>query len=117
MVKRITAELLVGARALSLADRHHFKLNTSDLLDEFTQCKRNWLLDVLAVRQRHEPQQANFDDIQTLSTANYKLIKCMTDGRASQPTTLLQPHLPSPPGPCSSQPTGTNALHHWLQAF
>jgi len=33
----ITAELLAGARALSIADRHHFDLNLSDLLDKSTQ--------------------------------------------------------------------------------
>jgi len=52
----ITAELLAGARALSLADRHHFKLNLSDLLDKLTQHKRNWLLNVVAARQRLERQ-------------------------------------------------------------
>jgi len=50
----ITAELLAGARALSLADRHHFELNLPCLLDKSTQCKRNWLLNVIAVRQRFE---------------------------------------------------------------
>jgi len=79
----ITAELLAGARALSIADRHHFDLNLSDLLDKSTQCKRNWLLNVIAARQRHERQQANFEGIQTLSIANSKLIKWMTTGRAS----------------------------------
>jgi len=79
----ITAELLAGARALSLADRHHFGLNLSDLLDKSTQCKRNWLLNVIAARQRFERQQANFEGIQTLSIANSKLIKWMTTGRAS----------------------------------
>ena len=44
----VTAELLAGARALSLADRHHFKLNLSDLLDKSTQCKRNLLLNAIA---------------------------------------------------------------------
>jgi len=81
----ITAELLTGARALSLADRHHFDLNLSDLLDKSTQCKRNWLLNVIAARQRYERKQANFEGIQTLlaSIANSKLIKWMTTGRAS----------------------------------
>jgi len=79
----ITAELLAGARALSLADRHHFDLNLSDLLDKSTQYKRNWLLNVIAARQRFERQQATFEGIQTLSIANSKLIKWMTTGRAS----------------------------------
>jgi len=83
LINSITAELLVGARALSLADRHHFDLNLSDLLDKSTQCKKNWLLDVIAARQRFERQQANFEGIQTLSIANAKLIKSMTTGRAS----------------------------------
>jgi len=59
----ITAELLAGAWALSLADRHHFELNLSDLLDKSIQHKRNWLLNVVAVRQRSERQQANFEGI------------------------------------------------------
>jgi len=75
--------LLAGARALSIADRHHFDFNLSDLLDKSTQHKRNWLLDVIAARQRFERQQANFEGIQTLSVANSKLIKWMTTGRAS----------------------------------
>jgi len=37
----IAAELLVGAGALSLADRCHLELNLSDLLDKSTQHKRN----------------------------------------------------------------------------
>jgi len=37
----MTAELLAGAQTLSLADRHHFDLNLSDLLDKSTQCKMN----------------------------------------------------------------------------
>jgi len=78
----ITAELLAGARALSLADRHHFNLNLSDFLDKSTQHKRNWLLNVIAARQRFERQQANFEGIQTISIANSKLIKWMT-GQAS----------------------------------
>jgi len=78
-----TAELLAGARALSIADRHHFDLNLSDLLDKSTQHKRNWLLNVIAARQRFERQQANYEGIQTLSIANSKLIKWMTTGRAS----------------------------------
>jgi len=79
----ITAELLAGAQALSLADRHHFELNLSDLLDKSTQCKKSWLLNVVAARQRFERQQANFEGIQTLSTlvTNSKLIKWMTTGR------------------------------------
>jgi len=81
--KSITAELLAGARALSLANRHHFDLNLSDLLDKSTQCKRNWLLNVIAARQRFERQQADFEGIQTLSTTNSKLIKWMTAGQAS----------------------------------
>jgi len=48
----IAAELLVGAGALSLADRCHLELNLSDLLDKSTQHKRNWLLNVLAARRR-----------------------------------------------------------------
>jgi len=75
--------LLAGARALSIADRHHFDLNLSDLLDKSTQHKRNWLLNAIAARQRFERQQANFEGIQTLSAANSKLIKWMTAGRAS----------------------------------
>jgi len=47
----ITAAFLAGARALSLADRHHFELNLSDLLDKSTKHKRNWLLNVLAASQ------------------------------------------------------------------
>jgi len=76
----ITAELLAGARALSLADRHHFDLNLSDLLDKSTQCKRKWLLNVIAARKRFERQQADFEGIQTLSIAISKLIKWMTTG-------------------------------------
>ena len=79
----ITADLLAGARALSLVDRHHFDLNLSDLLDKSTQHKRNWLLNAIAARQRFERQQANFEGIQALSIANSKLIKWMTTGRAS----------------------------------
>jgi len=104
----ITAKLLAGARALSLSDRHHFDLNLSDLLDKSTQCKRNWLLNVIAARQRFERQHANFEGIQILSIANSKLIKCMTAGRASQcplnhvlPNTPALGHdsVPSLPGP------------------
>jgi len=79
----VTAELLAGARALSIADKHHFDLNLSDLLDKSTQHKRNWLLNAIAARQRFERHQANFEGIQTLSVANSKLIKWMTTGRAS----------------------------------
>ena len=43
----ITEELLAGARALSIADRHHFDHNLSDLLDKSFQYKKNWLLNVL----------------------------------------------------------------------
>jgi len=100
----VTAELLTGAGALSLADRHHFELNLSDLLDKLRQCKRNWLLNVVATRQRFERQQANFEGIQNLSAANSKLTKWMIAGRASQwtPSTLsLTGHIlvPSQPGP------------------
>ena len=35
----ITAEVLTGAHALSLADGYHFELNLADLLDKSTQCK------------------------------------------------------------------------------
>jgi len=52
----VTAELLAGAPSLSLADRHHFELNLSDLLDKSMQCKRNWLLNVIVARQRFERQ-------------------------------------------------------------
>jgi len=99
----ITAELLAGARALSFADRHHFDLNLSDLLDKSTQCKRNWLLNVIAARQRFERQQADFEGIQTLSIANSKLIKWMTTGRASQrpPSTASSP-TPQPLGTAQS---------------
>jgi len=79
----ITAELLAGARALSFADRHIFELNLSDLLDKSTQYKKNWLLNVIAARQRFERQQATFEGIQTLSIANSKLVKWITTGRAS----------------------------------
>jgi len=71
----VTAELLAGAQALSLADRHHFDLNLSDLLDMSTQHKRNLLLNVIAARQRSERQHANFEGMQTLSVAHSKLIK------------------------------------------
>jgi len=81
--RSITEELLAGARALSFADRHHFDLNLSDLLDKSTQYKRNWLLNVIAARQRFERQQANYEGIQTLSIAKSKLIKWMTTGQAS----------------------------------
>ena len=47
----ITAEMLAGTPALCLADRHHFKLNLSDLLDKSMQCKRNWFLNVIAATQ------------------------------------------------------------------
>jgi len=95
-----TAELLVGARALSHADKHRFEFNLSDLLDKSIQCKKNWLLNVLAAKQRFERQQVNCDGICNLSTANSKLIKWMTTGRASQhaPSTLSLP-MPHPFGP------------------
>jgi len=99
----VTAELLAGARELSLADRRHFELNLSDLLDKSAQCKRNWLLNVIAARQRFERQQADFEGIQTLSIANSKLIKWMTAGRASwwSPLTLSFP-MPHPLGTTQS---------------
>jgi len=46
--------------SLSLADRHHFELNLFDLLDKSKQCKRNWALNVLAARQRHERHKLTF---------------------------------------------------------
>jgi len=99
----ITAELLAGARALSLADRHHFDLNLSDLLDKSTHCKRNWLLNGIAARQRCERQQANVEGTQNLSIANSKLIKLMTTGQASwsSPSTLSSP-MPHPLGTAQS---------------
>ena len=99
----ITAELLAGAWASSLVDRHHFDLNLSDLLDKSTQCKRNWLLNVIAARQRCERQQANFEGTQNLSIVNSKLIQQMTTGRASQwsPSTLSFP-MPHPLGTAQS---------------
>jgi len=104
----ITAELLAGARALSLADRHHFNLNLSNLLDKSTQYKRNWLLNVIAARQRYERQQANFEGTQNLSIANSKLIQWMTTGQASygrpQPYPSRCPILWAYPSP---QSTGT----------
>jgi len=63
----VSAELLVGAWTLSIANRHHFKLNLAGLLGKSAQCKRNWFLNVLAGRQRCKPQQANFDGIQAIS--------------------------------------------------
>jgi len=95
----IAAELLVGAHALSLADRHHFELNLSDLLNKSTQHKKNWLLCSTfwhSGKGRCERQQATHDGIQTLSAASSKLIKWMTMGRASQcaPSTSS---LPMPP--------------------
>jgi len=67
----VAAEFLAGAPALSLADRLHFELHLSDLLDKSIKHKRNWLLNVMAAaRQRFERQQANFEGIQTLSIAN-----------------------------------------------
>jgi len=104
----ITAELLAGAWASSLVDRHHFDLNLSDLLDKSTQCKRNWLLNVIAARQRCERQQANFEGTQNLSIVNSKLIQQMTTGRASQwsPSTLSFP-MPHPLASPSPQSTGT----------
>jgi len=68
---------------LSLADRHHFDLNLSDLLEKSTQHKKNWLLNVIAARKRFERQQTTFEGIQTLSIANSKLIKWTATGRAS----------------------------------
>jgi len=99
----VTAELLAGAQASSLADRHHFDLNLSDLLDKSAQCKRNWLVNAIAARQKFERQQANFEGIQTLSIANSKLIKWMTAGRASwcSPSTLFSP-TPHPLGTTQS---------------
>jgi len=91
-INHITAELLAGARALSLADRHHFELNLSDLLDKSTQHKRNWLLNVVAARQRFERQQANFEGDQSLSTANSKLIKWMTTIQDEPPSEFPQPY-------------------------
>jgi len=86
----LTAELLEDARALILADRHHFEPNLQDFLDKFTQHKKNGLLNVTAARKRLERQQATFEGIQTLSTANSKLIKQMATGRAAWcfPSTL-----------------------------
>jgi len=86
----VTAELLAGAQALSLADRCHFELSLADLLDKSTQCKRNWLLNVLAERQ-----QAHCDGIQTPSVANSKLTQWMTTGRASE-CTLSTASVPTP---------------------
>ena len=84
------------AGALSGADRCHFELNLSALLDKSTQCKRNLLHNVLAARQRFERQQANFKNIQTLSVANSRWIKWMTAGKTSQcmPSTLPPPTAP-----------------------
>ena len=76
----VTVELLAGALALCLADRHHFDLNLSDLLHKSTQDKKNWLFNVIAARQRFERQQATFEGIRTLSTANSKLTKWMAAG-------------------------------------
>jgi len=44
----VAAEFLAGAPALSLADRLHFELHLSDLLDKSIKHKRNWLLNVMA---------------------------------------------------------------------
>jgi len=85
----ITAELLAGARALSLADRHHFELNLSDLLDKSMQYKRNWLLNVIAARQRFERQQANFEGNQTPSIANSKLIKWTFEATTQNAATVV----------------------------
>ena len=71
----ITEELLAGARALSITDSHHFEYNVSDLLDKSYHYKKNWLLNVLAARQRYERQQVDFNGIQALSMANSQLIK------------------------------------------
>jgi len=85
---RVTAELLEGARALSISDRHHFELNLTDLLGKATQCKRNWLLNVLAAEQLYQMQQTNFDGIQTISIANSRLIKWMAAGLSLLACTL-----------------------------
>jgi len=61
VVVSIAAKMLAGARALRFADRDHFNLNLTDLLDKSTQCKKNWLLNVLAARQRNERQQAGMN--------------------------------------------------------
>ena len=79
----ITDELLVGAGALPLADRHHFDHNLVELLEKSTQYKKNWLLNVLAAKQRQARRQAATLEEQTLSLANSKLLKWMATGRAT----------------------------------
>mgnify|MGYP000319847427 CR=1 FL=1 len=93
----IAAELMAGARALSLANRHHFVFNLSGTLDKFTQCKQNQLLNVLAAKQRFEMQQINCDDTQTLSPTNSKLIR-MDDCWCSHAVCTLNPVSPNPSG-------------------
>jgi len=88
---------VAGAGALSIADRHHFDLNLSDLLDKSTQRKRKRLLNAIAARQRFERQQANFEGIQTLSIANSKLIKCLDDYMTSFLVVSLNLVLPTAP--------------------
>jgi len=79
----ITDELLIGAGALPLADRHHFDHNLIELLDKSTPCKKNWLLNVLPTKQRQARRQAAALEEQTLSLANSKLLKWMATGRAT----------------------------------
>ena len=83
----INAELLGSAQALSFADRDHFELNLAGLLDKSMQHKRNCVPNLIAARQRLERQQTNFEDIQTLSIANSKLMVNANN--------LVLPHAPS----------------------
>ena len=79
----ITDELLAGAKALPLADRHHFDINLIDLMEKSTQYKKHWLLNVIAARKRHERQQDAQLERQTISMATSKILKWMATGRAS----------------------------------
>jgi len=75
MLFSITEESLAGAQMLPFADRHHFELNLTDLLDQSTQCKKQWLLYAMAVTQRHERQQAANAGLQAVSVVTSKLLK------------------------------------------
>jgi len=73
----VTAELMAGVQALSLADRHHFKLSQHNARGT------GFSMSLQSDNERFERQQANFEGIQTLSIANSKLIKWMTTGQAA----------------------------------
>jgi len=72
----MAVELLTGAWAVFLADGHHFDLNLTDLLDQSTQYKKNWLFNIIAVSKGVKDKMLLTKAfIHTASIANSKLIK------------------------------------------